>query len=128
MFNFLRTTTKQLKINLEIKLLVNYLKNNYKQDEACKIGNHKIYINAVRQNPNKNMPKVSHFNRFNRHEIYIGNLRHFITKYQIGDHFQQYGNVEDVFIKQSGYETNYGFVLFEDAESIERVYDDLVSL
>ena len=94
------------------------MKHNYKQDEACEIGNHKINIEAMRQNTNKN----------NRHEIYIGNLRLFITKYQIGDHFQQYGNVEDVFLIQSGYKRNYGFVLFEDAESIERVYDDLVSL
>ena len=76
---------------------------------------------------NKNMPKV-------RHEIYIGNLMHSITKYQIGDHFQQCGNVKDVFIKESDYKTNYerktkyGFVLFEDAESIESVFDDLVSL
>ena len=67
-------------------------------------------------------------NRFNRHEIYIGNLRQFITKYQIGDHFQQYGNVEDVFLIQSGYKRNYGFVAFENAESVKRVFDDLVCL
>ena len=78
---------------------------------------------AMRNKPANQSNDFSNYN-----EIFIGNLRHFITKYQVGDHFQQYGNVEDVFIKQSVYRRNFGFVLFEDAESVERVFGDLVSL
>ena len=67
--------------------------------------------------------------------IYIGNLRHFLTENHIGDHFQQYGKVEKVNIvdnntKQTGNKRkqNFGFVTFEDAKSVERVFNDLVSL
>ena len=70
-----------------------------------------------------------------KRKIYIGNLRHFLAENQIRDHFQQYGNVKDVYIvdnktKQSSYKgkQNFGFVTFEDSESVERVFNDLVSL
>ena len=67
--------------------------------------------------------------------IYIGNLRNFLTKNQIGKHFNLYGNIKEIKIvdnstKQSGYKRkqNFGFVTFEDAKSVERVFNDLVSL
>ena len=67
--------------------------------------------------------------------IYIGNLRNFLTENQIREHFELYGTVEDVKIvdnntKQSGYKRkqNFGFVTFEDAKSVKRVFNDLVSL
>ena len=67
--------------------------------------------------------------------IYIGNLRNFLGKIQIGEHFNLYGKIEEVKIvdnktKQSSYKgkQNFGFVTFEDSESVERVFNDLVSL
>ena len=70
-----------------------------------------------------------------KRKIYIGNLRHFLTENQIGEHFELYGKVEEVKIidnntKQTGYKRkqNFGFVTFEDSESVKRVFNDLVSL
>ena len=67
--------------------------------------------------------------------IYIGNLRQFLAENQIREHFELYGKVEEVKIidnntKQSGYKRkqNFGFVTFEDSESVKRVFNDLVSL
>ena len=96
--------------------------------EKSKIGQPQHSVTSPVQDGGQSDVTDTEKNRFNRHEIYIGNLRHFITKYQIGDHFQQYGNVEDVFLIQSGYKRNYGFVAFENAESVNRVFDDLVCL
>ena len=62
-------------------------------------------------------------------QLFVGNLKSFVTEDDLKDHFENYGAVAKVNIvvaRQGSNKLNYGFVIFEDAEAVDRVFDNLV--
>ena len=63
-------------------------------------------------------------------QLFVGNLKSFVTEDDLKDHFQNYGTVIKVNIvvaRQGSNKPNYGFVIFEDAKAVDCVFDNLVS-
>ena len=63
-------------------------------------------------------------------QLFVGNLKSFVTEGDLKDHFEYYGAVAKVNIvvaRQDSSKPNYGFVIFEDAEAVDCVFDNLVS-
>ena len=53
-----------------------------------------------------------------------------MTEDKLKDHFEYYGAVAKVNIvvaRNGSNKPNYGFVIFDDAEAVDRVFDNLVS-
>ena len=63
-------------------------------------------------------------------QLFIGSLKSFMTKEILMRHFEHYGRVIDVEIINSRDErkSDFGFVIFDEAETAKLVLGDLVSL
>ena len=67
----------------------------------------------------------------NEQQLFVGNLKSFVTEDDLKDHFENYGTVIKVNIvvaRQGSNKPNYGFVIFENAKAVDCVFDNLVSL
>ena len=67
----------------------------------------------------------------NEQQLFVGNLKSFVTEDDLKDHFENYGTVIKVNIvvaRQGSNKPNYGFVIFDNAKAVDCVFDNLVSL
>ena len=90
-----------------------------KQSEKCK------QSESANQKNNKNVEYPDD------QQLFVGNLKYSVTEDDLKDHFEYYGAVAKVNIvvaRHGSNKPNYGFVIFEDAEAVDRVFDDLVSI
>uniref|UniRef100_A0A8C5XQ42 Ras GTPase-activating protein-binding protein 1 n=1 Tax=Microcebus murinus TaxID=30608 RepID=A0A8C5XQ42_MICMU len=55
------------------------------------------------------------------HQLFIGNLPHEVDKSELKDFFQSYGNVVELRINSGGKLPNFGFVVFDDSEPVQKV-------
>ncbi|KAK2116627.1 Ras GTPase-activating protein-binding protein 1 [Saguinus oedipus] len=55
------------------------------------------------------------------HQLFIGNLPHEVDKSELKDFFQNYGNVVELRINSGGKLPNFGFVVFDDSEPVQKV-------
>ncbi|VTJ58648.1 Hypothetical predicted protein [Marmota monax] len=55
------------------------------------------------------------------HQVFIGNLPHEVDKSECKDFFQNYGNVVELHINSGGKLPNFGFVVFDDSEPVQKV-------
>lgn len=55
------------------------------------------------------------------HQLFIGNLPHEVDKSELKDFFQSYGTVVELRINSGGKLPNFGFVVFDDAEPVQKV-------
>lgn len=55
------------------------------------------------------------------HQLSIGNLPHEVDKSELKDFFQNYGNVVELRINSGGKLSNFGFVVFDDSEPVQKV-------
>lgn len=76
--------------------------------------------------PEKRKPAFVHYP--DSQQLFVGNLTHSITEEDLKQYFQQYGNVLDMRIntKQNqkvggGKVPNFGFIVFEDPDSVQKV-------
>ena len=61
------------------------------------------------------------------HQLFIGNLPHEVDKSELKDFFQNYGNVVELRINSGGKLPNFGFVVFDDSEPVQKVLSNRVS-
>ncbi|XP_006864481.1 PREDICTED: ras GTPase-activating protein-binding protein 1-like [Chrysochloris asiatica] len=55
------------------------------------------------------------------HQLFIGNLPHEVDKSELKDFFQNYRNVVELHINSGGKLPNFGFVVFDDSEPVQKV-------
>uniref|UniRef100_A0A8C2VPE1 GTPase activating protein (SH3 domain) binding protein 1 n=1 Tax=Chinchilla lanigera TaxID=34839 RepID=A0A8C2VPE1_CHILA len=55
------------------------------------------------------------------HQLFIGNLPHEVYKSELQDFFQSYGNVVELHINSGGKLSNFGFIMFDDSEPVQKV-------
>uniref|UniRef100_A0A8C9ED79 Ras GTPase-activating protein-binding protein 1 n=1 Tax=Phocoena sinus TaxID=42100 RepID=A0A8C9ED79_PHOSS len=55
------------------------------------------------------------------HQLFISNLPHEVDKSELQDFFQNYGNVVELCINSSGKLPNFGFIVFDDSEPVQKV-------
>ncbi|MBZ3887969.1 Ras GTPase-activating protein-binding protein 1 [Sciurus carolinensis] len=54
-------------------------------------------------------------------KLFTGNLPHEVDKSELKDFFQNYGNVVELCINSGGKLPNFGFVVFDDSEPVQKV-------
>ncbi|XP_069825202.1 ras GTPase-activating protein-binding protein 1 isoform X1 [Dendropsophus ebraccatus] len=55
------------------------------------------------------------------HQLFVGNLPHDVDKNELKEFFQTYGNVVELRINSGGKLPNFGFVVFDDAEPVQKI-------
>ncbi|XP_008939428.1 PREDICTED: ras GTPase-activating protein-binding protein 1 isoform X3 [Merops nubicus] len=55
------------------------------------------------------------------HQLFVGNLPHDVDKSELKDFFQSYGNVVELRINSGGKLPNFGFVVFDDPEPVQKI-------
>ncbi|XP_075458249.1 ras GTPase-activating protein-binding protein 1 isoform X3 [Ascaphus truei] len=55
------------------------------------------------------------------HQLFVGNLPHDVDKIELKEFFQTYGNVVELRINSGGKLPNFGFVVFDDAEPVQKI-------
>ncbi|XP_059940230.1 ras GTPase-activating protein-binding protein 1-like [Mesoplodon densirostris] len=55
------------------------------------------------------------------HQLFISNLPHEVDKSELKDFFQNYGNVVELRINSGGKLPNFGFIVFDDSEPVQKV-------
>ncbi|KAK2084089.1 hypothetical protein P7K49_037122 [Saguinus oedipus] len=55
------------------------------------------------------------------HQLFIGSLPHEVDKSELKDFFQNYGNMVEFRINSGGTLPNFGFVVFDDSEPVQKV-------
>ncbi|XP_006864011.1 PREDICTED: ras GTPase-activating protein-binding protein 1 [Chrysochloris asiatica] len=60
------------------------------------------------------------------HQLFIGNLPHEVDKSELKDFFQNYGNVVELRINSGGKLPNFGFVVFDDSEPVQKVLSNRI--
>ncbi|KAM4747704.1 ras GTPase-activating protein-binding protein 1 isoform 2-T2 [Rhinophrynus dorsalis] len=55
------------------------------------------------------------------HQLFVGNLPHDVDKAELKEFFQTYGNVVELRINSGGKLPNFGFVVFDDAEPVQKI-------
>nr|XP_023959706.2 ras GTPase-activating protein-binding protein 1 [Chrysemys picta bellii] len=55
------------------------------------------------------------------HQLFVGNLPHDVDKTELKDFFQNYGNVVELRINSGGKLPNFGFVVFDDPEPVQKI-------
>ncbi|KAM9311531.1 ras GTPase-activating protein-binding protein 1 [Gastrophryne carolinensis] len=55
------------------------------------------------------------------HQLFVGNLPHDVDRSELKDFFQTYGNVVELRINSGGKLPNFGFVVFDDAEPVQKI-------
>ena len=84
-----------------------------------------------KQSESANKKDMKNVEYSDEQQLFVGNLKSFVTEDDLKDHFEYYGVVAKVNIvvaRQDSSKPNYGFVIFEDAEAVDCVFDNLVSL
>ncbi|XP_069510097.1 ras GTPase-activating protein-binding protein 1 [Ambystoma mexicanum] len=54
-------------------------------------------------------------------QLFVGNLPHDVDKSELKDFFQAYGNVLELRINSGGKLPNFGFVVFDDSEPVQKI-------
>ncbi|XP_063784407.1 ras GTPase-activating protein-binding protein 1 isoform X3 [Pseudophryne corroboree] len=55
------------------------------------------------------------------HQLFVGNLPHDVDKSELKEFFQAYGTVVELRINSGGKLPNFGFVVFDDAEPVQKI-------
>ncbi|XP_029020889.1 ras GTPase-activating protein-binding protein 1 [Betta splendens] len=55
------------------------------------------------------------------HQLFVGNVPHDVNKNELTEFFEQYGKVLDLRINSGGKLPNFGFVVFDDSEPVQKV-------
>ncbi|KAM8974777.1 ras GTPase-activating protein-binding protein 1 [Pelodytes ibericus] len=55
------------------------------------------------------------------HQLFVGNLPHDVDKVELKEFFQTYGNVVELRINSGGKLPNFGFVVFDDSEPVQKI-------
>uniref|UniRef100_A0A8C7TBD5 Secreted acidic cysteine rich glycoprotein n=1 Tax=Oncorhynchus mykiss TaxID=8022 RepID=A0A8C7TBD5_ONCMY len=55
------------------------------------------------------------------HQLFVGNVPHDVDKAELKDFFQQYGSVLELRINSGGKLPNFGFVVFDDFEPVQKI-------
>uniref|UniRef100_A0A673W2F5 GTPase activating protein (SH3 domain) binding protein 1 n=1 Tax=Salmo trutta TaxID=8032 RepID=A0A673W2F5_SALTR len=55
------------------------------------------------------------------HQLFVGNVPHDVDKAELKDFFQQYGTVLELRINSGGKLPNFGFVVFDDSEPVQKI-------
>ncbi|KAM4675429.1 ras GTPase-activating protein-binding protein 1 isoform 2-T2 [Discoglossus pictus] len=55
------------------------------------------------------------------HQLFVGNLPHDVDKIELKEFFQTYGNVVELRINSGGKLPNFGFVVFDDADPVQKI-------
>ncbi|KAH0629858.1 hypothetical protein JD844_012289 [Phrynosoma platyrhinos] len=55
------------------------------------------------------------------HQLFVGNLPHDVDKSELKEFFQSYGNVVELRINSGGKLPNFGFVVFDDPEPVQKI-------
>ncbi|EGW00694.1 Ras GTPase-activating protein-binding protein 1 [Cricetulus griseus] len=58
------------------------------------------------------------------HQLFIGNLPHEVDKSELKDFFQSYRNLMELRVNSGGKLPNFGFVVFDDPESVQKVLNN----
>ncbi|XP_016307342.1 ras GTPase-activating protein-binding protein 1-like isoform X3 [Sinocyclocheilus anshuiensis] len=55
------------------------------------------------------------------HQLFVGNVPHDVDKKELKEFFEQYGTVLELRINSGGKLPNFGFVVFDDAEPVQKI-------
>jgi len=55
------------------------------------------------------------------HQLFVGNVPHDVDKTELKEFFEQYGTVLEVRINSGGKLPNFGFVVFDDSEPVQKI-------
>uniref|UniRef100_A0A3B5MN32 GTPase activating protein (SH3 domain) binding protein 1 n=1 Tax=Xiphophorus couchianus TaxID=32473 RepID=A0A3B5MN32_9TELE len=55
------------------------------------------------------------------HQLFVGNVPHDVDKTELKEFFEQYGNVLELRINSGGKLPNFGFVVFDDSEPVQKI-------
>ncbi|XP_042626296.1 ras GTPase-activating protein-binding protein 1 isoform X3 [Cyprinus carpio] len=55
------------------------------------------------------------------HQLFVGNVPHDVDKNELKEFFEQYGTVLELRINSGGKLPNFGFVVFDDAEPVQKI-------
>uniref|UniRef100_A0A8C7FV76 GTPase activating protein (SH3 domain) binding protein 1 n=1 Tax=Oncorhynchus kisutch TaxID=8019 RepID=A0A8C7FV76_ONCKI len=55
------------------------------------------------------------------HQLFVGNVPHDVDKAELKEFFQQYGTVLELRINSGGKLPNFGFVVFDDSEPVQKI-------
>uniref|UniRef100_A0AAY4EN68 GTPase activating protein (SH3 domain) binding protein 1 n=1 Tax=Denticeps clupeoides TaxID=299321 RepID=A0AAY4EN68_9TELE len=55
------------------------------------------------------------------HQLFVGNVPHDVDKSELKEFFEQYGTVLDLRINSGGKLPNFGFVVFDDSEPVQKI-------
>ncbi|KAJ8338466.1 hypothetical protein SKAU_G00374320 [Synaphobranchus kaupii] len=55
------------------------------------------------------------------HQVFVGNVPHDVDKAELKEFFEQYGTVLELRINSGGKLPNFGFVVFDDAEPVQKI-------
>lgn len=55
------------------------------------------------------------------HQLFVGNVPHDVEKAELKEFFEQYGTVLELRINSGGKLPNFGFVVFDDAEPVQKI-------
>uniref|UniRef100_A0A3B5MIC4 GTPase activating protein (SH3 domain) binding protein 1 n=1 Tax=Xiphophorus couchianus TaxID=32473 RepID=A0A3B5MIC4_9TELE len=55
------------------------------------------------------------------HQLFVGNVPHDVDKTELKEFFEEYGNVLELRINSGGKLPNFGFVVFDDSEPVQKI-------
>lgn len=55
------------------------------------------------------------------HQLFVGNVPHDVDKSELKEFFEQYGTVLELRINSGGKLPNFGFVVFDDSEPVQKI-------
>lgn len=58
------------------------------------------------------------------HQLFVGNVPHDVEKAELKEFFEQYGTVLELRINSGGKLPNFGFVVFDDAEPVQKILNN----
>ncbi|RXN35213.1 ras GTPase-activating -binding 1 isoform X1 [Labeo rohita] len=58
------------------------------------------------------------------HQLFVGNVPHDVDKNELKEFFEQYGTVLELRINSGGKLPNFGFVVFDDAEPVQKILNN----
>ncbi|XP_036404788.1 ras GTPase-activating protein-binding protein 1 isoform X1 [Megalops cyprinoides] len=58
------------------------------------------------------------------HQVFVGNVPHDVDKAELKEFFEQYGTVLELRINSGGKLPNFGFVVFDDSEPVQKILNN----
>ncbi|KAF6728171.1 Ras GTPase-activating protein-binding protein 1 [Oryzias melastigma] len=58
------------------------------------------------------------------HQLFVGNVPHDVDKNELKEFFEQYGTVLELRINSGGKLPNFGFVVFDDSEPVQKILNN----